>query len=505
MRDRLLFPRLGSSDAEVLVADIVSGSEPTPSLTHPNQWYAPLGGRPANAAHLAHIAESARTAASGPSTAEASGDVIAGPALDAHLGWAIHQSAGLSRTEAAHPSVWAFLTLVLLPDLAVQRFPDPHPSRLLGGQRNVFRRTWWRVEVLGDLAAPDRPGALGEDEYVGVFERVSLGRDERLARALVMHLQAWEGDNRSEYARGLTRTLLRDMPHTSLVVLDEERLSNYVDSIGARLGRLDDGKYATTSVNQRRRTVSAAEAPADRPAVRGPVDLAAAPPPPIWEAPPTPPASTPRPPTPPSKGPPRAAEQASSTPLSPRLLAPAPVAASPDVAGRADAVLRWASSQLDELGSEAVRRYLSGTMAIAPHGQMPGRETVGDRALAGGTAWDALCLATVALRVTTGAPWWRIGARYLLAASKSDPRQVSGSWGGSARRAFESLAGLEGLTADELAPSGSSLGLTTVAADWSVSPMRDNCLVGPGARHHVPDAEPVTDGSPRPCYWVSRP
>lgn len=248
MNDSVLFPRLGPADTELRLGELQEGRELEPSLSQPRETYAPLGGQPVGESHLAEIRRCVLEALGLPAEGTTGSLSLSASRFDALVGWALHDAARLSRTEAAHEDVWAWLTLVLLPDVALQRFPATSAERFRGGARNVFRRTWWRVEVLGQLAAPDRPGALGEDEYVGVFERVSLGREPNLSRAIVRHLQAWDaGRNRSEYARGLTRAILRDMAHTTPALLDEASADSYVAAIGALLEEQDDGKWSLSA------------------------------------------------------------------------------------------------------------------------------------------------------------------------------------------------------------------------------------------------------------------
>jgi hypothetical protein len=88
--------------------------------------------------------------------------------------------------EASRDDVWAFLTLVLLPDIATWRFSDQQSSRVLGGVRNAFQRLWWRAHVLHDAESKE-PYALvelPEDALVGLMERPALSSNPKVALAV---------------------------------------------------------------------------------------------------------------------------------------------------------------------------------------------------------------------------------------------------------------------------------------------------------------------------------
>ena len=92
-----------------------------------------------------------------------------------------------------NPDVWSYITLRLLPDLAVFRWnKNMTDERFLGGaHRSCFQRLWLRSYVLGgDLASQ-----LLEDEAVNIFERPeSLGGNRRLALIIAQYIVA----NRNE-------------------------------------------------------------------------------------------------------------------------------------------------------------------------------------------------------------------------------------------------------------------------------------------------------------------
>ncbi len=97
----------------------------------------------------------------------------------------------LQDSEALRDDVWAFVAIVIVPDIVQWRFGNTR-DRYRGGVRNTLQRLWLRGRILdrGQLAR-DRWGlldALTEDAFVQIFERPSLGADPVLARALA---EAW--------------------------------------------------------------------------------------------------------------------------------------------------------------------------------------------------------------------------------------------------------------------------------------------------------------------------
>ena len=86
-----------------------------------------------------------------------------------------------------NPDVWSYITLRVLPDLAVFRWKkNMTDERFLGGaHRSCFQRLWLRSYVLGgDLACQ-----LYEDEAVNIFERPeSLGGNKRLALIIAQYI-----------------------------------------------------------------------------------------------------------------------------------------------------------------------------------------------------------------------------------------------------------------------------------------------------------------------------
>jgi hypothetical protein len=98
----------------------------------------------------------------------------------------------LDTGEALRDDVWAFISVVLAPDVVAWRFTDKGDHRFRGGVRNAFQRLWTRGAALdrGESSANRwlLVQELTEDAMVQIFERASIASNDRLARAIA---EAW--------------------------------------------------------------------------------------------------------------------------------------------------------------------------------------------------------------------------------------------------------------------------------------------------------------------------
>lgn len=89
----------------------------------------------------------------------------------------------LSPIDGFNPDVWSYITIRLLPDLALWRWKaNKTDERFLGGaERSCFQRLWLRAYILGEQLASQ----LQEDEGINIFERPeALGGNKRLALSI---------------------------------------------------------------------------------------------------------------------------------------------------------------------------------------------------------------------------------------------------------------------------------------------------------------------------------
>ncbi|UUT36413.1 hypothetical protein [Microbacterium elymi] len=167
--------------------------------------------------------------------------------FDQELAVLFAESVPMLPVEAADEEVWAFITLSVLPDVAIWRWPamqgepdrtlvddegetrsDSRTERLLGRRRGVFRQAWWRGNLLGQDACL----RLDEDNFINLTDRVSLTGYGALARLIVQaHLdRVGQGPYHRRFA--LRRALIligREFGRIAVEALPEEHVKTIVN------------------------------------------------------------------------------------------------------------------------------------------------------------------------------------------------------------------------------------------------------------------------------------
>jgi hypothetical protein len=236
----LLYPRLPREEGRKLLlgqsAMDLRGLYEVAALDHPAAAPAATGGRPVEQSRLELVQRAVRDAA-----------VQAGypdplprgseQRFDRPCGTALFEVMRIVPADAATEDVWTFLSLVVVPEIGPWRFPERAEDRILGRPRNVLRRLWWRAWALGpDLdVAPEGCTPFGEDEFVGIMERPSIGGNPRVACAVRDSIWRAEaigsGVGRSDVAREVTRRFRAFMSHIAVDALGDEELSALLDEI----------------------------------------------------------------------------------------------------------------------------------------------------------------------------------------------------------------------------------------------------------------------------------
>ncbi len=154
--------------------------------------------------------------------------------FDQTLPGVIHARMSITPADAAHESVWSFLSLVLVPEVAPWRYPERSSERILGKPRNALRRLWWRAEMLGS-GPDDPPATLGEDQLVAVMERPTIGGDSATARSLCASVRRAAEANPAVSAmflmRDAAKRLTRLTPFIAPQALSDGQLKHVTDEL----------------------------------------------------------------------------------------------------------------------------------------------------------------------------------------------------------------------------------------------------------------------------------
>lgn len=225
-----IYPQLARDEAVDTLKDLEErlkgGAQPRslPDGTlHPKTSFNGFGGTPVNVSRLREMHRSLKQVLDaipeGGRDADRKFDAAAGRFL---VDW--FETDG--RGQASNPEIWPYLTILVLPDLAVRRFgPDRSgklpQDRYLSGRRNIFYRAYLRSWILGELLAdPDLP--LYEDDLVGLVDR-NLSADHRVARIIAEQIRSLSGnENRREMVRGGLKAIQYELRVTDLSSLDDE-------------------------------------------------------------------------------------------------------------------------------------------------------------------------------------------------------------------------------------------------------------------------------------------
>ena len=236
---QFVYPRLPFYAAQQLADEIatsyrsdgLAGLEPMVAFSHARAEPVATGGRVADAAQIEHVRTAVVTAAE-PWRERGAVSRADAAAFDLAIGRALHDSLVIIPGDAAHDETWNFLSLVVMPDLVVLRFPEMHPDRMFGTPRNPLRSAWVRRDTLGDLTDRyDRP--LGVDEMVGLFERSDMARNRPLIRALAKAVMEYDGQgSRSDWAREVFKETRYATGPRALDGLSEEEITDFIQGEG---------------------------------------------------------------------------------------------------------------------------------------------------------------------------------------------------------------------------------------------------------------------------------
>ncbi|MFE1333474.1 DNA cytosine methyltransferase [Streptomyces microflavus] len=237
-----LYPRLLPDRAAPLFAEYRQLSLPElterVAFAHESSVYVATGGDRVTADRLRELRQGVLALAAQAGFPDDS-DRARNAEFDLALAALLHTESGMVPAEAAARDVWAFLALIVLPDVAFWRYPHPPRDRVLGTDltRHVFGRLWWRAQLVRSSDASEPYAALrilGEAAFDQIYaRRAALGGSPHLVRSI---LRVWDGLdlhglNERETLRDFLKRLLRLAPFVLFDAVEEEALDNELRAV----------------------------------------------------------------------------------------------------------------------------------------------------------------------------------------------------------------------------------------------------------------------------------
>ncbi|SFS55758.1 DUF6339 family protein [Saccharopolyspora flava] len=237
----LLYPRLLAGQAKPLFEEysrlsVLELAERV-STRHDSMVYAATGGDRVPESHLLQMREAVLNIAVESGYPE-KGSTKDNALFDLRVAEYLHSHSEMMPAEAASGDIWAFLALMVLPDVAYWRYPKPPRDRVLGTDltRHVFGRMWWRAQLVytPESTKPyEALTVLGEAAFDQIYaRRKALGGSPFLVKAILrvwneLDLTPLRGKiTEREALRDFLKRLLRLAPFMLFEALDEEQLDN---------------------------------------------------------------------------------------------------------------------------------------------------------------------------------------------------------------------------------------------------------------------------------------
>ncbi|MFF7779317.1 DUF6339 family protein [Streptomyces tanashiensis] len=257
----LLYPRLLTEQARHLYEEYrdlpITELGERVSYAHPSAVYVATGGDRVSAARLKELRRAVVELASRAGFPDTS-DRARNSEFDLRLAALLHSETGMVPAEAASRDVWAFLALVVLPDVAYWRYPQPPRDRVLGTDltRHVFGRLWWRAQLVRSSDNADPYSALhilGEAAFDQIYaRRAALGGSPHMVRAI---LRVWNsldlmGLNERDTLRDFLKRLLRLAPFVLFDGVEDDALDEELRAVAQE--SIDAQRTPSTSPTEAR-------------------------------------------------------------------------------------------------------------------------------------------------------------------------------------------------------------------------------------------------------------
>ncbi|WP_081620997.1 hypothetical protein [Thioalkalivibrio sp. ALMg3] len=213
-----LFPRLDSFSANALWAEFASdeASIEFEDVRHPAVTFTATGGSRVDFEKLMAIRSDLLSIARDCGfPGERCGEMTR--QFDFRVSRYLVESSGVPPCEAYRQGVWAYFTLVLLPDVTDWRYPGRKRERWTGGVRNTFGVLWRRGFLIGADHGDGRGSDWGslepltQDALVQIVERPLLSASPRTARMIAAIWKKASEENRGGAMEAVTREAARNL------------------------------------------------------------------------------------------------------------------------------------------------------------------------------------------------------------------------------------------------------------------------------------------------------
>jgi hypothetical protein len=225
-----LWPHLPEVVSAKMYAELRVGQPPAPQESHPDQTWAPVGGR-VSEKRVRELTEAVCVVAGTYGFPEPAGP-DARIAFDRAAARAIRDQMDLSWAEAGNRDLWSFLSLVALPHVTRWRFGLDYEERWVATDltRHTWARLWWQAIVF--TGHEDLLDALSESDLNQLLERRSIGGDPRLVRETARAVLEFAGNTRRRpVIRQVTLRLLRYLAFVDVRALSDQQVRDLCSAL----------------------------------------------------------------------------------------------------------------------------------------------------------------------------------------------------------------------------------------------------------------------------------
>ncbi|GAA3442426.1 hypothetical protein [Planomonospora venezuelensis] len=218
-----LWPHLPAVVGAVMYAELAAGRPPAPRESHPDQTWAPVGGRVSEkrVRELSNVISTLAGEHGFPKPAGPDARV----AFDREAAKVIRDQLDLSWAEAGNRDLWSFLSLVILPHVTMWRFGPDNKERWIATDltRHTWARLWWQAVVF--TGHEHILAVLSESDLNQLLERRSIGGDPRLVREIARAITGLNADiPRRLVIRDVTLRLRRYLAFLDIRALSDQQV-----------------------------------------------------------------------------------------------------------------------------------------------------------------------------------------------------------------------------------------------------------------------------------------